>query len=402
MSDSQHLILRNVNELWKELTARDDDTRKDLGEFVIQQCYLVVVTATDRDSAYRIFSVMNDRGLDLSPTDILKAETIGRLREDEQDDYGRKWEEIEEDLGRESFRDLFAHIRMINLKTKLRSTLQADFQQKILPNTEAAAFVDEMLEPYANVYQMVAKAAYKSNRGAAEINGYLRHLGRLDNFDWLPPAMEFFRRREGDQEQILKFTKDLERLAYGLFISRANINQRINRYADVLRAIQRDEDLFDEGAAMDLNHEEKDEILEKLNGPIYSPWSRVVRPLLLRLNSALVEPGATYDDSFVSIEHVLPQNPKVGSEWLRWFQEEGERVYWTHRLANLVLLSGRKNARASNLEFERKKREYFLRGGSSPFALTMEVVGEQRWMPEVLEERQARLLGRLKREWRLG
>ena len=144
-SDSQQLILRNVRELWNELTAQGATTRQDLGEFVIQQCYLVVVTATDRDSAHRIFSVMNDRGLDLQPTDILKAKTIGRLREEQQDEYGKKWEDIEADLGREAFRELFTHIRMINLKTKLRTTLQTDFQQKILPTTEAAAFVDEML-----------------------------------------------------------------------------------------------------------------------------------------------------------------------------------------------------------------------------------------------------------------
>ena len=214
--------------------------------------------------------------------------------------------------------------------------------------------------------------------------------------------MEYFRRWADDRERLLRFTRNLERLAYGLFIRRANINQRIHRYAEVLRMIQRNEDPFHDGGAMDLRPEEKDEILEKLDGPIYSPWSRVVRPLLLRLNSALTEAGATYDDSLVSIEHVLPQNPKTGSEWLRWFSEEDERAYWTHRVANLVLLSGRKNARASNFEFGRKKKEYFLRDGASPFALTTGVVGEEAWTPEVLEVRQARLLDTLRGEWRLG
>ena len=71
-SDSQKRIHTNVNCLHRELSKINDPRRESLVRFIIQQCYLVVVTATDRDSAYRIFSVMNDRGLDLSPTDYLR------------------------------------------------------------------------------------------------------------------------------------------------------------------------------------------------------------------------------------------------------------------------------------------------------------------------------------------
>ncbi len=89
-SDSQKLIFTNVNRLKQELSKLDEARLKSLVKFTIQQCYLVVVTATDRDSAYRIFSVMNDRGLDLSPTDILKADTIGEIAEPDQEVYGQK------------------------------------------------------------------------------------------------------------------------------------------------------------------------------------------------------------------------------------------------------------------------------------------------------------------------
>ena len=75
-----------------------------------------------------------------------------------------------------------------------------------------------------------------------------RHLGRLDNFDWIPPAMAYFLRYPNDRESLIRFTKDLERLAYGLFVRRANINDRINRYAEVLRDIERGNDLIDENS----------------------------------------------------------------------------------------------------------------------------------------------------------
>ena len=91
-----------------------------------------------------------------------------------------------------------------------------------------------------------------------------------------------------------------------------------------------------------------------------------------------------------------------GSEWLTWFLDDDERNQWTHRLANLVLVSFRKNTRASNWEFDKKKAEYFQHGGVAPFALTMQVVNEKEWTPAVLERRETELINKLKTEWRLG
>ena len=401
-SDSQKLISTNVNRLNQELSKLDEARRETLVRFIIQQCYLVVVTATDRDSAYRIFSVMNDRGLDLSPTDILKAETIGKIAEPDQEIYGQKWENTEERIGRDGFRDLFAHIRMITLKTKLRRTLQADFQDNVLKSASGIGFIDNTLEPYASVYETLLEASYESTQDAEKVNNYLRHLGRLDNFDWIPPAMAFFRRNPNNREILIRFTKDLERLAYGLFVRRANINDRINRYADVLRDIERGEDLFHVNSPLQLKAEEKSEIVKGLNGQIYLQTAVVRRTLLERLDSLLADTGASYTRTTITVEHVLPQNPGTNSEWMTLFPDNEEREAWTHRLANLVLLSRRKNASASNWHFARKKDEYFQRGGVAPFALTAQVLSESEWTPTVLERRQRELIGALTREWRLN
>lgn len=65
-----------------------------------------------------------------------------------------------------------------------------------------------------------------------------------------------------------------------------------------------------------------------------------------------------------------------------------------------MLLSRRKNSQAQNYDFERKKSKYF-QSGVVPFALTTEVVNESEWIPAVLEQRQKRLIDRLRSEWRL-
>ena len=403
-TDTEQRITQNVKRIHDALAPLSPGERDSLAGFIAKRCFLVVVTASDQNSAYRIFAVMNARGLDLSATDILKAEIIGKIAEAVQESYTEKWESIEEELGRDDFRDLFAHIRMIRLKSKLRQTLQADFQEHILGDlSEALAveFIDDQLDPYAGAYRTVRDASYVSSRDAKEVNRYLRYLGQLDNFDWIPPAMAFFRKNRGNHDALVRFTTDLERLAYGLFVRRANVNERINRYADVLRDIEETADLFHSGSALQLSSDEQEDILERLNGNLDLWWAVARGVLLQRLDSLLADAGATYEGGTVTVEHVLPQNPKVDSQWLQWFPDEEERSTWTHRLANLVLLSRRKNSQASNWDFERKKTEYFTRNGVSAFPLTTQVLAEDEWRPSVLERRQKQLIEALAQEWRL-
>ena len=398
LSDSQTRMLENTSYLWKSVSKFDEKRRNSLMQFLVQRCYLVVVSTSDRNSAYRIFSVLNDRGLDLSPTDILKADIIGALKE-EQTTYTKKWEAIEEDLGRDKFRDLFAHIRMIYVKSKMYGTLQQEIQTSVLKSVGRSEFVDQILIPYAEQYEIVTRECYESAADAEAVNEYLRHLNRLDNFDWIPPAIEYFKRYPKDTSKLLRFLRDLERLAYGLFIKRANINQRIRRYAEVLRGIEKGKDLFEPESRLQLSSDEKSEILCLLDGPIYSQI-RVRRPLLLRLDSLLTDEGVHHVHSVITIEHVLPQNPRSGSKWCDNFTED-ERTKWTNRLANLVLLSHRKNSRAQNYDFDKKQEVYFKKGGMPTFPLTLQVLNEDEWTPEILERRQKNLLNILKREWRL-
>ena len=400
LPDSQQRIRENSKYIWENLKYFSEEKRDNLATFLILRCFLVVVSAADQDSAYRIFSVMNDRGLNLSPTDILKADIIGGIEGQRQSVYSQKWEDMEEDLGRENFRDLFAHIRMIYVKSKARGNLTKEFRDGVLRNTSGREFIDAVLTPMANAYSIISRAAYESVDNPESVNVYLRHLERIDNFDWVPATIAFFCRNMENRAELAWFIRDLERLAYSMFILRRNINDRVSRYARLLHEIEEGSDLRAKESALQLSQEEKISVLAELDGPVYQQ-TRVCMPVLLRLDSLLAEGGATYERKVLSVEHVLPQTPMEGSLWLEWFADPEQRGAWTHRLANLVLLSRRKNSQAQNYDFGRKKDEYFQRKGVATFAITSQVLQREKWTPEVLAERQEELTGRLASEWRL-
>jgi hypothetical protein len=362
---------------------------------------LVVVTTPDFISAYRIFTVLNSRGLDLSVSDILKAQLIGAIPPANQRPYTTKWENLEDELGRDKFQELFAHIRMIYRKAKLAETLLEEYEKYILPTAPPPGFIDDVLLSFGNAYRAVKTASYQSTKRAEEINQLLKWLDLIDNVDWIPPAIAYLSRNENDPDALERFFRDLERLAAGQMVLRSNINERINRYSQLLSAIEQDEDLYAEQSPLQLTPTEKRDILTRLDGPLYLE-KKIRLFVLLRLDSELSKGQARYNFSIITVEHVLPQDPEADSIWMKWFPTEELREIYTHRLGNLALLSRPKNSQAQNYDFEVKKQRYFLTlKGVSNFALTTQVLKEKEWTPEVVERRQKELLSVLKQVWRL-
>ncbi len=399
LTDSQRNIVVNRDFLRSKLEQLGQDVCERLYQFAAQRCYLVVVEASDQASAYRVFSVLNNRGMDLSPTDILKADIIGAIDQNKQEKYTEVWESLEDGLGRDAFGDLFAHIRMIHRKQKMRGTLEAEFNEYVRPKERPVAFIDDELRPATKAFQMIRKASHHGTDYSTEINRYLSGLHLLDNQDWLPPAIKFISGSGVNAESIRNFLTGLDRLAYSMFIRRVNINDRLIRYGAILKAIDNQQDFYNDDL-LGLSAKEQQETISALNGAIYET-ARTRKQILLRLDEALSDGTAKYDLPIIQIEHVLPQTPHAESEWIKNFPDEYVRFGWTHSLANLVLLSRYKNASAKNYDFEDKKSKYFLVEDSTPFVLTSQVIQEAEWTPSVLERRQERLMGALKKLWRL-
>lgn len=251
---------------------------------------------------------------------------------------------------------------------------------------------------------MVArKERYVSTTNAHDINVLLKWLNQIDNADWLPPAILFLSKKNNDPVYVRWFFEKLERLAACLHICAKNINQRIERYAQVLSELQEEHSLEAPIKSIELTESEKEEMLESLDGKIYELTARRRNYLILRLDSFLSDSAATYDPSVLTIEHVLPQTVRNGSAWLNHWPNEDERKAWIHRIANLVPLTQQRNSQAQNYDFDKKKSAYFGgRKGVSSYVLTTQVLNTKSWTPQIVQSRQNNLLNILADKWQLG
>jgi hypothetical protein len=404
LEGSQQRIAENAQLYREQLKVMDETRRNALVAFLIQHCYLVVVAVPTADAARRIFTVLNARGLDLTATDILKADLLDRVGQAQEGPLAKRWEAVELALGREAFVELFGHIRMIYERDKPRSALESAFKTVVPPFAgDAEAFVSDVLEPIADAYALLADPKEIRLRFGADAANAVRSLQRIDSKDWIAPALlRLWTYQPDDATAVGRFLIDLERVAYGLFVIRADVNARIARFGGVMDEFQPRPGRPAATAGLSLAPEEQQEFVKALDGQLYRQ-SRVCKPVLQRLDGILSSGGAEYDELVVSIEHVIPQTVDETSEWARLFPDAATRSEWTHRLANLVILTRRINARASNWPFAKKKTEYFnSKHGMSPFPLTQGVQQSDTWGPAVLRNRQNVLLSRLCEVWRLS
>ncbi|NBB80459.1 MAG: DUF262 domain-containing protein [Verrucomicrobia bacterium] len=405
-NESQRNIQLNSECLLKRMEAKFSNDPVELDkfvQFVLGRCFIIAVSTPSQQSAFRVFSVMNSRGLDLQPTDIIKADLIGQIADSEQPEYNERWEDLEVELGRSGFNDLFAYVRMIYAKDKAKKALLEEFRTHVLPRMHTPeSLISETLEPFGEALHILKEGNYRAETDAQQANNYLRWLNRIDNSDWIPPAMLFLAQKKDDPEYVLWFFERMERLAAFMHICAYNVNWRIDRYAEVIEGLESDHNLNNPVHAVELTEAEMKLMRERLDSEIYTLTARRRNYLILRLDSFVSDGGATYDASILTIEHVLPQTVDSASEWAQTWPEQERRNYWIHRLGNLVPLNMRRNPSASNYDFKKKKEKYF-KGSSNvtSYALTSQVTTQESWTEEDVKKRQSDLLEVLFEKWRL-
>jgi hypothetical protein len=402
-TDAQKSIRDNAKALHETLSRWSEGDRTRLFKMMAGRTYLVVVSTPDLNSAYRIFSVMNSRGLPLTPPDIFKSQVVGAIAEADRADYAELWEDLEEELGREEFGDLFLYLRIIESKVRAVRGLLVEFPEQVLKSylpMNGKGFIDDFLEPYALADHRLINQDFDAGGKWDNVNEWLKRLVQLDNDDWRPAALWALKNHKDDPAFLDVFLGKLERLAASFLLRRVYTTPRVGRYLELLKQLDNGDGV--DAAAFELTDEEQKDTRERIAGEIY-----LVKPVrkyvLLRLDSIIAaNPGASYAHKIITVEHVLPQNPNEDSHWVNDFSEE-ERSHWTHRLGNLLLLNRTKNSEAQNYDFDVKKWKYFTSSkGAALFALTTQVLNYQEWTPTVVEQRQAELTKKLIDEWELN
>lgn len=377
-------LTENLGVIDHFLAQRDEKTLKLFANYLLTKVYVVFVTTASWQSAYRLFNVLNARGMPLSNADLIKNMLFARMgsASSKSEELDEQWLQLEEAIGIERLDQFLAHHRSSVTAVKARKTLHEEYEPLIEASDNPFCFLDGIITSARN-YLRIQQNGFEDVTARRS----LRSLHRVAFEEWVPPLLAYLNNPvEGMPEA--EFIGLLEKITYQNWIRRLAFTARLTAYFQLITAIRSGKSA-DEIKSIFRQNAQNEEFRSLLNSDIYGkPFAQAV---LLRLEEADQDESVTKDyGGKITIEHVLPQALKEGY-WRDRFTDDAHRR-WLHRLGNLVLLAGIKNYKAQYFSFDRKKKIYSERNNKVSFDTTKLILEQDDWIPEFIEFRQAKMV----------
>jgi len=386
----------------------DSNNIDNFFSFLRSNVLMIYVAAEELEDAFRLFTVMNSRGVKLRNSDILKAENLRALETDlKRLEWAKKWEDTENYFG-EDFDNFLSHLRTILVKQKAMFSLLKEFEEniynpksfdritqkytKLEPLLKKGEDTFKYIEKYKNHYQtLFDNDNYDINNTFELINTLNLMIKGFEADFWVAPLLRYYDKY--NKIKLIDFVKKLENKFANDWLVGHPPTKRIENINAIIQTID-DSDNADAvltSDALSVNTKELDIIL---SGEIYG--RRAARYIMLKLD--LLFHGHTTKKEIpetVSIEHILPQSPPSSSQWCKDFTED-ERKQWVNKLGNLVLISRRKNSAQGNKDYVVKKDKYF-KSNIELFSNSVRVLQKYSfWTPEEIQENQKEVFDKIK------
>lgn len=284
--------------------------KKELVTFIIQKCVLISLLADSFEQAFRLFEIVNDRGKQLRRIDILKSTNISPdviTQETVRSRIAQSWEEMEEELGEDTFEAIFFLIRLILLKDKPQADLLSEFQHRIFAKglvKKGEPFARILFE-YAELYREIFMD--KTYIGADDKFGirYQSLIYMMDQefraSEWRACVLQFA--RKFGRKQFYDFCLAVERLFLTQWVQSVRKDERYDAYVKVLAMIDNEKDPAKVVASVPSDPKAIVAAVTKEN--LYN--AGYCKYALLRLELVTSEHDVPKFFSAKSIEHVYPQ-----------------------------------------------------------------------------------------------
>ncbi|MGY0035149.1 DUF262 domain-containing protein [Pedobacter sp. NJ-S-72] len=359
---------------------------------------VIYVSSEELEDAFRLFTILNSRGVPLTNADIIKSLNLGEVTEVDVK-MAEEWEELEGSMGNEDFNRLLSFFRTIYVKEKARENLVKEFEDKIYkakpPLLKKGKETFDAIFSYAEIYKKVIFLEDLPSTVPIKFQNLIMIMWYgLPSNDWIPPILAYYKKFQ--HQDLLPFTVKLANKFSADWISQLGPSSRINNMANILKAIEKyknSEELLTDQLVFDYSLEI---IKVNVNSQLYR--RRFGKYILLLLEYLMHDQNSVFPDfEKLSVEHILPQNPSAKSQWVKIFTDD-ERNQNTHNLGNLLLISRSKNSSLGRKDFAEKKETYFS-ASVSVFPNSVRVMKHTEWTPTLLQERHKDLLDKVTKHY---
>jgi len=376
----------------------------DFVEYILTRVEVIAIRCNDMGYAINLFMILNDRGLQLTNSDLIKSYLLSNIEIDNEEgieQFNSTWQSIA-DLEIQSYIDenlskLFGYYYLYleaknprkNIYDELKAVFEKKFREKPSDKSESQLTNEIIYEFYKfayaikeNIYDVNSKIVYS-----------LLDLQSADEY-WKTIIATAKMKNFGDMEGLWE---ELRKLFYSNVIARYTSASVRQPSLEIIRKIKEHGSLEDIRQIisdyMRINNVCK-RVIDNLKNNVYGKnW---LKPVL-----ALIEYSKTddtkitrirFDDRRIQIDHILPKKWKDEPSWASsWTEEDGKD--WLDKIGNLTLLDIHKNESLQNASFDRKKQMYKNKeNGITAFEISKEIAEKEDWLPHDVEERQRQMI----------
>ena len=418
-ADSEAISVRNMSQAildmfswWEQRLGEETDVQLYIGKFfsyLSNKVLLLYLSTPDNlDDAYNLFTVLNSRGMQLSSGDILRAQNL-RVVEDEElrKDLAKTWDSCVDSVQSplKTFDELLRYITLAKIRFSSDKTrnLKSAFDYlvskgEMTPGKEFFSLVKRYSDNFSAVADSRKLGIDSSEQTDFENIFFI--LSATFGGQFIMPLIHY--RERFNDHRILDFLIKLDNLAsMAWLLGRRTLQQRLflliramDEAATGDGSILERAERFLEDERLDYSYRyirsntdmQLDEFSKLLDEEQWGTFggTRVnkTRYLLLKLDFLYCnqQTRLSFNRALSTVEHIFPRS-SVGKE-----NSEVEAAAWVHRLGNLALLDRKKNSSLSNSDFEVKKDRYRKNYETRPYTNDIFLEYEKWGVTEIREQ----------------
>jgi len=368
-------------------TTNPTDTLLDLLDYIDKNLKIIWVQVPDHANAYTIFETLNDRGLDLAISDLLKNFLFGQS-DNRIGEVSNFWTEMYsrlENIENEALVVTFIrhYWSSINGLTRERE-LYSKIKKSIVSKQKAVDLAANLASASKIYVALIDSSQTFWDEYPDESKTAMSSLNMFGMVQVRPLLLAVFTKfKKAEIEETLKFlvSASVRFLIHGGLGGGALETQYSERAKEITNGnITTAKDLKTKMAkAIPTDAEFETSFKNAVVSKAF--LARYYLQALEKSNKGDSKPELipNTDTTAVNLEHVLPQSPAAA-----WgISDEEHKVLW-NKIGNLALMSSKLNSDAGNDTFASKKAHF----AKSSFELTRQIAQESKWTAKEIANRQ--------------
>lgn len=407
LKNTKDLSIKNMITAIIEIQAyferNDTISVENFFKYLNNKVLMIYVSSSSLEDAFKLFTVMNDRGIKLRNSDILKAENLRLVSSTNRESLAKEWEKIE-NYFEEDFDVFLSHLRTILVKEKARKNLLDEFEENIYfskgnkkghaPLLAKGEDTFKYIKKYKKYYDEIFNKDHFSIFGDYKFDNLITIMKNVLPADlWVAPLLRFY--DKFGENGLMNFLEKLDnKFSYDWIVGLLPTS-RIENINNIIKAIDNINDV-----SLLLNNEvfeiNSNDLINVLSDNIYG--RRFTRYILFKLDYLYGNTDKINVPSIITAEHILPQTPKQDSQWKIDFSDQ-ERDQWTNKIGNLVLISRKKNSSQGRMDFSDKKTKYF-KNNIELFRNSLKIyTNYTKWTPAEIDQNQQEVLKKIEEHY---